>query len=464
MITAATPRKSGCRSWSANTSSTPTPTSLALLARARHAPRGADLPAFLSLLLALENADHLSRGRAVLHPHRRTARESARRDQESELDSRLGRKSHRRHGGIAARLGHLAPAQLGRAAAGFLFRRRRGDSRTRNGFASWPISSRSAARTSGSSSTTPRSRASSACRKARRHRNDTIDVWIDSAASRTRRFCATHPELRDPADMYLEATDQHRGWFQSSLMTSVALHDRAPYKTCVTHGFVVDVDGKKISKSSTYNKPMDAGHFVGRHGADLVRLWVSSINYTDDVPFSEEMFTRLGDTYRRIRNTLRILLGNLHDFESARAGKQDSTEFTLVDRWILDRLAAGDRGMPRGLCGLRIPQGLSHAQSILRGRPEQPLHRYHQGPDVLRRAGFAAPPRHAGGDAARSSTRFASCSRRSSSSPPRKRGVISAATARFTCNCFPSRKPTARSGRSGANRGTAQVARRHRPG
>ena len=117
--------------------------------------------------------------------------------------------------------------------------------------------------------------------------------------------------------MYLEATDQHRGWFQSSLMTSVALHDRAPYKTCVTHGFVVDVDGKKISKSSTYNKPMDAGHFVGRHGADLVRLWVSSINYTDDVPFSEEMFTRLGDTYRRIRNTLRILLGNLADFPVA---------------------------------------------------------------------------------------------------------------------------------------------------
>jgi isoleucyl-tRNA synthetase len=168
-----------------------------------------------------------------------------------------------------------------------------------------------------------------------RHRNDTIDVWIDSGVSHLA-VCATRPELRDPADMYLEATDQHRGWFQSSLMTSVALHDRAPYKTCVTHGFVVDVDGKKISKSSTYSKPMDAAHFVGRHGADIVRLWVSSVNYTDDVPFSEEMFTRLGDTYRRIRNTLRILLGNLHDFE---AGEQDKkTEFTLVDRWILDRL------------------------------------------------------------------------------------------------------------------------------
>jgi isoleucyl-tRNA synthetase len=169
-----------------------------------------------------------------------------------------------------------------------------------------------------------------------RHRNDTIDVWIDSGVSHYA-VLATNPALRDPADMYLEATDQHRGWFQSSLMTSVALHNRAPYRTCVTHGFVVDVDGKKISKSSSYSKPMDAGHFVGKHGADLVRLWVSSINYTDDVPFSEEMFTRLGDTYRRVRNTLRILLGNLSDFES---GKQESRkeEFTLVDRWILDRM------------------------------------------------------------------------------------------------------------------------------
>src|SRR3989440_7262028 len=168
------------------------------------------------------------------------------------------------------------------------------------------------------------------------NRNDTIDVWIDSGVSH-RAVCALHPELRDPADMYLEATDQHRGWFQSSLMTSIALNDRAPYKSCVTHGFVVDLDGKKISKSSTYDKPMDAGHFVNKHGADLVRLWACSIDYTDDVPFSEEMFTRLGDAYRRIRNTLRILLGNLNDYES---GTQENrkAEFTLIDRWILERL------------------------------------------------------------------------------------------------------------------------------
>jgi isoleucyl-tRNA synthetase len=186
-------------------------------------------------------------------------------------------------------------------------------------------------------------------------RNDTIDVWIDSGVSH-RAVCATHPELRDPADMYLEATDQHRGWFQSSLMTSIALNDRAPYKMCLTHGFVVDLDGKKISKSGTYDKPMDAGHFVKKHGADLIRLWASSINFGDDVPFSEEMFTRLGDTYRRIRNTLRILLGNLFDFVAANtpvaadavrgssvagidnAGPRSATTATTIDRWILDRL------------------------------------------------------------------------------------------------------------------------------
>jgi isoleucyl-tRNA synthetase len=173
-------------------------------------------------------------------------------------------------------------------------------------------------------------------------RNDTIDVWIDSGVSH-KAVCAVHSELRDPADMYLEATDQHRGWFQSSLMTSIALNNRAPYKTCVTHGFVVDLDGRKISKSGAYEKPVDAGHFVNEHGADLVRLWASSIDYTADVPFSEEIFTRLGDTYRRIRNTLRILLGNLYDFSVAGGGDpgQPASPMpatTLIDRWILERL------------------------------------------------------------------------------------------------------------------------------
>src|ERR1044072_1393800 len=119
-------------------------------------------------------------------------------------------------------------------------------------------------------------------------------------------------------------------------MKIIPMNNRAPYKICVTHGFVVDLDGKKISKSGTYEKPTAADHFVGKYGADLLRLWASSIDYTTDVPFSEEIFTRLGDTYRRIRHTLRILLGTLHDFgphsTSSRAepsgveGSRDATE------------------------------------------------------------------------------------------------------------------------------------------
>jgi len=167
-------------------------------------------------------------------------------------------------------------------------------------------------------------------------RNDTLDVWIDSGVSHTA-VVKKRPELRFPADVYLEATDQHRGWFQSSLMTSVAMHGQAPYKTVITHGFVVDKDGKKISKSSSYQKPMDAEHFVGKYGADIVRLWVSSVQFTDEVPFSEEAFTRLGEAYRLFRNTLRILLANLSDFDPAQhtAPRQ---AWTMVDRWVMSRL------------------------------------------------------------------------------------------------------------------------------
>jgi isoleucyl-tRNA synthetase len=169
-------------------------------------------------------------------------------------------------------------------------------------------------------------------------RNDTLDVWIDSGLSHET-VLRQRSELAFPADLYLEATDQHRGWFQSSLMTSVALNGKAPYRTVLTHGFVMDVDTrKKISKSAAggYQKPTDADHYVNKYGADLLRLWVSSVNFTDDVPFSEEIFTRLADAYRRVRNTLRILLGNLHDYDAANPPAPGT--LTFVDRWILARL------------------------------------------------------------------------------------------------------------------------------
>jgi len=168
--------------------------------------------------------------------------------------------------------------------------------------------------------------------------HDTLDVWIDSGLSHEA-VLRRRPELAFPADLYLEATDQHRGWFQSSLMTSVALNNAAPYRSVLTHGFVVDVDTKKkLSKSAqgTYQKPTDADHFVKKYGADLVRLWVSSVNFTDDVPFSEEIFTRLTDAYRRIRNTLRILLANLHDYDASQPPA--AGDLTFVDCWILARL------------------------------------------------------------------------------------------------------------------------------
>jgi isoleucyl-tRNA synthetase len=171
-------------------------------------------------------------------------------------------------------------------------------------------------------------------------RNDTLDVWIDSGVSHEA-VLRRREELDFPADLYLEATDQHRGWFQSSLMTSIALNGVAPYRAVLTHGFVVDVDTKKkISKSAqgAYQKPSEADHYVNKYGADLLRLWVSSVNFTDDVPFSEEIFTRLADAYRRIRNTLRILLANLHDYDLSREPRREN--FTLVDQWILARLQA----------------------------------------------------------------------------------------------------------------------------
>jgi len=174
-------------------------------------------------------------------------------------------------------------------------------------------------------------------------RNDTLDVWIDSGVSH-QAVTSRHPELKacgGVADVYLEATDQHRGWFQSSLMTSVALTGHAPYKTVITHGFVVDKDTKKkVSKSDQgqggYKKPMEADYFVGKYGADIVRLWAASVEFTNDVPFSEDGFARTSEAYRSFRNVLRILLANIAGFEPK--GSEDAKGATTVDKWVLSKL------------------------------------------------------------------------------------------------------------------------------
>jgi isoleucyl-tRNA synthetase len=146
--------------------------------------------------------------------------------------------------------------------------------------------------------------------------HDTLDVWIDSGTSWAAVVNARDELKPAPADLYLEGSDQHRGWFQSSLLTSVAATGQAPYKAVLTNGFVVDIEGKKLSKSGTgYQKPVDLMTLVNEHGADVLRLWVASQDYQDDIPFSPDIFARVADTYRSIRNTLRILLGNLADFD-----------------------------------------------------------------------------------------------------------------------------------------------------
>ena len=164
---------------------------------------------------------------------------------------------------------------------------------------------------------------------------DTLDVWIDSGSSHVA-VLEAHPELNVPADLYLEATDQHRGWFQSSLMLSVGVRDKAPYKTVMTHGFVVDTEtGKKTSKSDAKKKgkPTDAAHFYGKYGADILRLWVSSVDWQNEVPFSEKLFQQVGEPYRRLRNTFKILLGNMRDEKVA-----EPASLPLIDQWIMERL------------------------------------------------------------------------------------------------------------------------------
>ena len=164
---------------------------------------------------------------------------------------------------------------------------------------------------------------------------DTLDVWIDSGSSHVAVLDA-HPELSCPADLYLEATDQHRGWFQSSLMLSVGVRDKAPYKTVLTHGFVVDTEtGKKTSKSDAKKKgkPTDAAHFYNKYGADILRLWVSSVDWQSEVPFSEALFTQVSQPYRQLRNTFKILLGNMRDEKVS-----EPAELPLIDQWIMERL------------------------------------------------------------------------------------------------------------------------------
>jgi isoleucyl-tRNA synthetase len=176
--------------------------------------------------------------------------------------------------------------------------------------------------------------------------SDTLDVWIDSGSS-SRAVLMRRSELNSPfiiqnsklpwqADLYLEGSDQHRGWFQSSLLLSLAGSGAAPFKLVLTHGFLVDADREKISKSKqgAYEKPQTAEAYVKKYGADVLRLWVASQDYRADIVVSEERINKVGETYRAIRNALRFQLSNLFDFDPAKNTVPDD-KLTGLDRWIL---------------------------------------------------------------------------------------------------------------------------------
>jgi len=175
---------------------------------------------------------------------------------------------------------------------------------------------------------------------------DTLDVWIDSGSS-SRAVISRRPELRGDGkpfqcDMYLEGSDQHRGWFQSSLLLSLAGNGAPPFRTVLTHGFMVDADREKISKSKqgqgAYEKPQTAEAYVKKWGADIVRLWVASQDFRNDIVVSEERIAKVAETYRGLRNALRYQLSNLYDFDPTQHTVADGS-LTSLDLWILGDFA-----------------------------------------------------------------------------------------------------------------------------
>ncbi|MCL2748019.1 MAG: isoleucine--tRNA ligase [Oscillospiraceae bacterium] len=163
---------------------------------------------------------------------------------------------------------------------------------------------------------------------------DTLDGWFDSGSSHEAVLKAgMWPDLRWPADLYLEGGDQYRGWFQSSLLTAVATTGKAPYRAVVSHGWTVDGEGKKMSKS--LGNSIDPIEIVNRYGADLLRLWAASSDYHSDMRISDELFKQLSDIYLKIRNTARFLLGNLHGFDPDTL--VDIADMPALDRYVLSR-------------------------------------------------------------------------------------------------------------------------------
>jgi isoleucyl-tRNA synthetase len=200
-----------------------------------------------------------------------------------------------------------------------------------------------------------------ACRacggKSFERERDILDVWFDSGSSHEA-VLARSPDLGWPADMYLEGSDQHRGWFQSSLLVALATRGRPPYKEVLTHGFLIDLEGRKMSKS--VGNAISPQEVIKESGAEIIRLWVALTEFTEELRVSKEILTRVIDTYRKLRNTCRILVANLYDFDPA-IDSVPIDRLDAIDRYALARFAQATK---RVLAGYQTYEFSTAAQTL----------------------------------------------------------------------------------------------------
>ena len=205
--------------------------------------------------------------------------------------------------------------------------------------------------------------------------SDVMDVWADSGLS-FECVAALRDDFHAPVDLYLEGSDQHRGWFHSSLLMSEALYARAPYRGVLTHGFTVDEQGRKMSKSLGNGiEPQDITRTLG---ADMLRLWVAATDFANEMSLSQEILKRMSEAYRRMRNTVRFLLGNLYGFDPSQA--LPVGELVALDAYALERARTLHDEVASAYQRLPVSPDLPEGAQLLRRRPRRLLPRHHQGP------------------------------------------------------------------------------------
>ena len=306
---------------------------------------------------------------------------------------------------------------------------------------------------------------------------DILDVWFDSGS--THAFALRdRPDGIWPADVYLEGTDQHRGWFHSSMLQACGTRGRAPYDAVVTHGFTLDENGMKMSKSlGNTTAPEDV---IRQYGADILRLWVAQSDYTVDLRIGPEILKGTADSYRRLRNTLRFLLGALDGFDEAE--RVEPAEMPELERWVLHRLTELDEEVLKGYAAYDFQRVFQTPVPVRHRRPLGLLLRRPQGRALLRRGDEPAPPRrphrarralppprhlaradaalhHGGGLARPASPARTARSTSSTSPPPRATGTTPRSRRSGTASAAPAASSPARSRSSAATSASAPASR-----